>query len=123
MTLTLKLPVPPSINAAYANQRKGWGGRGRYKTQKYKAWLSLADSYLYYYSRSTKGPSGPLSLHITLPSTMRGDITNRIKVVEDYLVSRKITADDRHNHEVSVRKSSAIDYCEVTIKSLTSSPI
>jgi len=118
--IVLKLPIPPSINAAYANQRKGWGGRGRYKTAQYKTWEREADALLLAqrgWAQVTDARS--YALHITLPSTMRGDITNRIKVLEDYLVSRAITPDDRHNHETLIRKSSAVDCCEVTIKGLT----
>jgi Holliday junction resolvase RusA-like endonuclease len=45
---------------------------------------------------------------------MRGDVSNRIKAAEDYLVSREITQDDKHNWEVTAKRGD-VDCCEVTI--------
>lgn len=39
---TIKLPIPPSVNAAYVNRKTG-KGVGRYKTKRYKSWERQAD--------------------------------------------------------------------------------
>lgn len=111
----LKLPVPPSINEAYGNRRNRPGqkqGRGRYKTKKYLQWLKAADWEIW--QHPPRRHTGKLEIQIYLPR-IRGDISNRIKVVEDYLVSREITGDDRHNRKVSVEINPSLDCCEVRI--------
>ena len=40
--LTLTLPVAPSANNAFPNRK---GGKGRFKSAKYRAWLKDADAY------------------------------------------------------------------------------
>ena len=52
---------------------------------------------------------------------MRGDCSNRLKAAEDYLVSRDITADDKHNWKVSVERDPAIEkgFCEIQVEAAT----
>ncbi len=119
---TIKLPIPPSVNAAYAN-RKGGKGPGRYKTRSYKAWERLADGWAMEAGLFRHGirplVHGPATLVIRLPTTMRGDVSNRIKVCEDWLVDRGfLELDDVHNQSVtSMRdpKLGRVGYCEVDI--------
>ena len=99
--MIINLPVPPSVNALYAN-RKGGRGPGRYKTATYKAWLANADTYYLAQKRRVDPVSGPAIVTIRIPANTRGDVSNRIKAAEDFLVSRGITNDDRHNHKVSI---------------------
>lgn len=117
----LELPTPPSVNAAYAN-RKGGKGRGRYKTALYKAWLECADAFLLQQKRALNGRipvTGECELSIRLPANVRGDASNRIKVCEDYLVSRGITGDDKHNRKVSIERDASLDgHCVVTVTSV-----
>jgi hypothetical protein len=120
--MILILPVPPSVNALYGNRRKGTKGPGRYKTAAYRNWLRIADSYLLGQKRPwASGPSrveqmtGPLEIRIRLPLKARGDVSNRIKAIEDYLVSREITGDDRHNWRVSIERSLDGLDCQVEI--------
>ena len=111
----LRLPVPPSVNALYG-QRWGKKGKGRYKTKRYVEWLRQADKMLLTQQPWRGGTmTGPLELEIRLPKT-RLDATNAIKAVEDYLVSRLITADDKHNRKVTVEIDPRLDCCEVTIR-------
>lgn len=44
----------------------------------------------------------PVSIHIVLPDTMRGDASNRIKPTEDLLVRAGIIPDDRKDYVRSV---------------------
>ena len=113
---TLRLPVPPSVNALYFN-RKGGKGRGRIKTPAYRSWLAEADGWYLTQRRQVQCQSGKLHIEIRLPP-IRGDATNRIKAAEDYLVSRGITGDDRHNHKVSVEIVTELDCCEIIIEPL-----
>jgi Holliday junction resolvase RusA-like endonuclease len=92
--MELKLPVPPSVNAAYAN-RRGTTGRGRYKTASYHRWLIDADAYYTWQNLGRVKPiTGPYRVSIVLPKATRGDIDNRVKLTMDWLVSRNLTPDD-----------------------------
>ena len=112
----IRLPTPISVNALYYN-RKGGKGRGRIKTPAYRAWLAEADGWYLTQKRNIKPLRGRLEIQIRLPS-IRGDATNRIKSAEDFLVSREITGDDRHNHKVSVEIVPELDCCEIIILAL-----
>ena len=115
-TIKIHLPVPPSVNALYYNN-KSRKGPGRIKTRTYRKWIAEADGWYLTQKRHIKPSSGPLEIKIRLPK-IRGDATNRIKAAEDYLVSRRITGDDRHNHEVSVKIVPSLDCCEILITPL-----
>lgn len=98
--LTLRLPIPPSVNGLYLNARSG----GRVKTPRYRQWIIEADKWLLIQKHKLIGKTpivGKCELSIRLPKIV-GDASNRIKSVEDFLVSRKITGDDKHNMRVSV---------------------
>lgn len=114
--LRLRLPLPPSVNAAYGNRRGP--GRGRFKTAAYKAWLAEADKWLLTQKRELVPVSGPAMVCLRLPMKMRGDISNRIKVAEDFLVSRQLTSDDRHNLFVGAVRAAEIPMgeCEIVVK-------
>lgn len=118
--MLLRLPLPPSVNSLYYN-RRGGKGRGRIKTPAYRRWIAEADGWYLLQKRSLKSMSGKLEIQIRLPG-IRGDATNRIKAIEDYLVSRGITGDDRHNHKVSVEIVPELDCCIVEITPLTAKP-
>lgn len=112
--ITLLLPTPPSINAAYRNTP-----RGRAKTAAYRDWIVEADAMLLQQKRAVKDRlTGPCELHIKLPMETKGDISNRIKVCEDYLVSREITGDDKNNHKVTIERDPSVDCCVVTVMPL-----
>lgn len=118
--VTLDLPVPPSVNAAYGNRRNIKGqkrGRGRFKTKVYEKWLIQADASYMLQKRGLPKIAGKLIVEIKLPATVKGDASNRIKVLEDYLVSRKITGDDRDNWKVSIERDDALtEGCRVTLR-------
>lgn len=115
--VTIRLPIPPSVNEAYGNNGTG-RGRGRYLTPKCKAWIRQADNE--YLIQRMRGPlvSGRAKVTIRLPQYMRGDVSNRIKVVEDWMVDRGLTADDStHVSVTAVRDPTLgrVDYCEVDV--------
>jgi hypothetical protein len=114
--LILRLPLPPSVNAAYGN-RQG-PGRGRYKTAAYKAWLVEADKWLLKQKRGLVPVFGPAMVCVRLPMKMRGDVSNRIKVAEDFLVSRRLTSDDKNNLFVGAVRAAEIPMgeCEIVVR-------
>jgi crossover junction endodeoxyribonuclease RusA len=119
MIVTVSLPVPPSVNGAYRNV----AGRGRVKSRSYKIWLRNADAIYLSQKREIKPVTGPCDLYIKIPASTRGDVSNRIKAVEDYLVSREITGDDRHNRKVTIERDESVTCCVVTITPADSRPV
>lgn len=98
--LRFELPVPISLNNAYANRS---GGGGRYPTKAHKDWKTEAGWEL-----QAKKPGrieGPYRLTLLLAQNLRGDISNRIKLLEDLLVEYRITPDDKHAQHVTAQRS------------------
>jgi Holliday junction resolvase RusA-like endonuclease len=97
--VTLFLPFPPSVNEAFGNNKNG-RGKGRYKTTKYKAWIEEADAaFLRQKAKRTTGRPivGPYEVHMTFSRDRRrwnSDLSNRIKVAEDYLKRAGLIEDD-----------------------------
>ncbi|MDE2020425.1 MAG: RusA family crossover junction endodeoxyribonuclease [Patescibacteria group bacterium] len=96
--MTLRLPLPPSVNAAYANIP----GVGRIASKRLRAWKKEA-GWQILIQKPTR-VYGPYTLEITLPRKMRGDISNRIKACEDLLVELSVTPDDRFCEGISIKR-------------------
>lgn len=115
--IIINLPLAPSLNNAYVSV-----GRRRVKSKAYRDWLTSADQWLWPQYRKLPGipVEGPFSVHVAVPQSMRGDCSNRIKLVEDFLVSRGITGDDRHCQKATAEKSREVSdqCCRVTIQPL-----
>ena len=88
------LPVPPSTNNLYANKRGG----GRILSPRYRAWRTEASTHVLATPRPRNALSECAELLILINPAKRGripdDITNRIKPLEDLLVSGSVLADD-----------------------------
>lgn len=117
--MIINLPVPPSVNALYANNKGN--GKGRFKTKKYEAWIEEADVWVLARRRESRlrlweePTKGWINLTIKIPADTPGDVSNRTKAVEDYLVSRNITGDDKNNWMVSIERSHTVDCCQIEI--------
>lgn len=114
--MIIRLPVPPSVNALYANRRRG-KGYGRIKTSGYRRWQEDAGKWMLTQWRDIKSQTvtGPCVVTIRLPK-IRGDVSNRIKALEDFLVSHYLTSDDKHNRKVSIEiDERLVSFCEVTV--------
>lgn len=80
--VALSLPLPPSVNKAFASRR---GSHLTMKTETYRFWERQV--------RDENGNGGLLpylapgdyGLWLDLPPAMRGDIDNRVKLVSDIL--------------------------------------
>lgn len=93
----LTLPVPPSVNALYANVP----GKGRVKTAAYRAWLTEAG-----WAVRAQRPVpivGEYELHIEVARNKRRDLDGYLKAPSDLLVSLGIIPDDRHCVVLSAR--------------------
>lgn len=112
--MILRLPVPPSTNNLYPTNRKT--GR-RFKSAEYKTWIAEADGWLLEQKRGLIPITGPCSMRITIPAKTRGDVSNRIKSVEDFCVSRGLTSDDKNNRKVSI-EAGHVACCVVEISPL-----
>lgn len=105
--VTLFLPYPPSVNEAYGNNKSG-KGKGRYPTSKHKAWVKEADVwFLKQKAEKTVGAPvlGPYEAHMTFSRDKRrwnSDLSNRIKVAEDYLKRAKLIEDDSKCESLNV---------------------
>ena len=87
--LEIDLPIGPSLN----NMFPTYGGVRR-KSRKYRAWLKEAGWELK--AGKPGRVEGPYRLLLKLPAKMPGDVSNRLKAVEDLLVAHGITPDDRY---------------------------
>lgn len=85
----ISIPEPPSCNNLFANSASG----GRHKTRAYREWCNLAGWEVK--AQKPQKVSGKYKLFLTLPK-IRGDASNRLKAVEDLLVSLGLVDDDRH---------------------------
>lgn len=114
----LDLAMPPSTNALFveAAGRKRGSGRQRVKTPLYKGWLRGAALQLQA-GMSAMGarcdPAEPpfaenFGLWIRLNLNHQGDITNRIKALEDLLVSSGATIGDQWNDRALVERDRTI---------------
>lgn len=105
--LIYSLPLPPSVNAMFANRgvngvfgeakKSGRIGqqrqRGRIVTSAYRAWRHQAGMHLL-----VQGPlrkiAGPVAVRIIISDKACGDLDNRCKAVLDLLVHHEIIEDD-----------------------------
>lgn len=89
-TISLVLPLPPSVNAAYRNVP----GRGRAKTQAYVDWLQVAALEV---RRQAKGSIvGNYAFHLkaTRPDRRPRDLGNLEKCAHDLCVRMGLVEDD-----------------------------
>lgn len=101
MMFHVQLPPPPSVNRAFRNVIS----KGRVKTRSYREWRKAAVLSIYAQVRADRRIGGNVAVTISLPSTMKGDIDNRIKGLLDALVASRRIDDDKHVTTITVRKN------------------
>lgn len=111
--LALTLRLPPSVNALYRNVARV----GRVKTAAYRAWINAAHYSIIAQASPPRLVEPPYYVAIRLPMRMRGDVSNRIKAIEDACVKAGVMVDDSRVYAVTVRRDNTIaaDHCSVTI--------
>ena len=102
MRIEIELPIPPSLNNAYANV----AGRGRVPSKTHREWKEVAGWTV----KAARLPQVKEPYHFTiwLPDTLRGDPSNYIKLAEDLMVSLMVIPDDRHALSARAAKSQRI---------------
>lgn len=120
--IVLDLPLPPSTNAAFA---RGGAGHRTGRTAAYRWWIRcVLDEF-----RGKETPrltAGEYALWLDLPSKMRGDTDNRLKLVSDMLKEGPqklgVVSDDRfmRDHHVCPLFKGVPGRCTVTLVSLAS---
>jgi len=110
-SVIFNIPLPPSVNALYANKRRG----GRTKTRAYKAWLDEAGQMiLAQRARVTeKRVAGRYDLLIEVGPSRR-DLGNMEKCVSDLLVKMNVVDDDKHCRNIHL-KVAEFPGCRVTV--------
>lgn len=107
-TFTVDLPLPPSVNALFANVKGG-----RVKTREYKAWLDAARYDLITAWRAAGKPTwpakAPMQIHLRLGLTdRRRDASNTVKAIEDALCRELPIPDDRWNDRILIERDEAL---------------
>lgn len=86
--VTLRLPMPPSVNNLYATV-----AHGRIPTERYKQWRAAAGNAVV--QAHYPHISGPVEISITFEEPARlSDIDNRAKATLDLLVSMRVIDGD-----------------------------
>ena len=113
---TFILPMPPSVNALWANSKRG----GRFRTQKYSDWIMEAGAEI-----NRQRPSkvqGPVSLKYEFqePRARKFDLGNREKAATDLLVSHGIIQADDNTivRSIELKWNPDLEGCRVTIEPL-----
>lgn len=96
MTVTLHLPFPISINAAYAN---GGNKRGRHNTARYNAWIAEASLHVRDSHRQNIGDYH-IAICLEAPDRKIRDLANHEKVLSDFLVMHGVIQDDSKCREL-----------------------
>lgn len=115
MTVTIKLPLPPSLNAIWRHSiNRRTGKPVVYLNPKYKAWRVEADAWL-----TTQKPlpfiQGQFTATITLDERKRkGDADNRIKAPMDQLQRVGIITNDKFCNKITAQWGEA-DGCTVEL--------
>ncbi len=98
--ISVSIPFPPSVNNLFVNARKG---KGRFPSDRYKAWLEEAGWAL---KAARQIPlTGDVTVDIVLcpPDKRRRDIDNLAKAPLDLLVKHGLISDDSEIVELRLR--------------------
>lgn len=109
MVHSFMLPIPPSTNNLFATI-----GRRRVVTRAYREWRATAAAMIA--REDARTISGWVRIDIALPITLRGDVSNRVKAIEDALVSARVIADDRFVSDLRVTRETDAPYAFVTVR-------
>ncbi len=124
-TLTLDLPMAPSVNASFCNVP----GKGRVHTASYRAWRKQALACIAVQARGATFP-GTFRLSVTASDrdlVRDRDADNIAKALCDTLVKAGIIADDCYRHMRAIGLAWTPDLaagsCRVTINELSAAPL
>jgi Holliday junction resolvase RusA-like endonuclease len=112
-SVTVLLPVPPSVNRIYRHTKE----RGPVKSDAYKAWIDGAGWRLQA-QRPGRVP-GPYVLLLAVPRTSRMDIDNAAKAVSDLLQRHGVVDNDRDAVRVLLEWHAEHDEVAATVRGLS----
>lgn len=112
MTTVICLPMAPSTNHLFAGQKR------RYRSPEYEAWIVEAGWELKRQKPVSVAGRVSLLIEVAEPKTKRAqDVTNRIKAVEDLLVSHGVIQGDDQRYVRRVTAEWAdIDGIRITVE-------
>jgi crossover junction endodeoxyribonuclease RusA len=106
------LPFPPSVNNLFAN-----GKKGRYRTDRYEAWRTLAGQEILVQGRKSLKGKVSLSVCAVRPDRRRRDVSNLLKPVEDLLVDMGVIEDDSLVERITIQWAEAGSFeCVVLVQ-------
>jgi Holliday junction resolvase RusA-like endonuclease len=91
ISIRLELPLPPSVNALYANVP----GKGRVKTKAYREWIRAASAHVLT-QRFNERIDGSFSAGIDIFQRAGGDLDGRLKAIFDFCKLVGAIKDDRY---------------------------
>ena len=110
---SLTLPIPPSLNSTTKNIRSRRAPTKIAVDWRRAAALHIADADV------EPICDGKYVTLLLLPTAMHGDADNRVKIVNDLLVTLKLVPDDRHADVMAFRHPTIGDgLCRVLVKSV-----
>lgn len=115
--MTFDLPMPPTSNSMFSTVIIK-GKPRRITTRGYKAWREAAGDALarQYAAMGAPALHRPVSLSIRVGLNYTGDISNRIKAVEDLLVTGLEMPDDRYIERIVIERDQSIEGAVVTVE-------
>lgn len=116
MTFTVDIPVPPSLNNAYFNKRLRSGKMIRVMNPAARAWKEAVAWLIKAHVQSDQRIRGAYDVLIELPTKMRGDADNRLKLGIDALVMSGRVSDDVNARETTARKCLAGTMARITVR-------
>lgn len=114
-SISFDLPMPPSVNALYANVR----GVGRVKTSAYRKWITEAQ-WMLVAQRNRPGKftqfQGDVAVSVQAYRDKRRDLDNILKGICDLLQSTGTIANDNRIVEINAKWVDEGVPCTVTVR-------
>lgn len=110
--IEVRLPLPPSVNALYANV----AGKGRVKSARYRTWLNAAGWELKARKRGKVSGDYQLWIWAERPDKRRRDLGNLEKPISDLLVANGVVEDDSQCIGIHIYWAGAGRECTVKVE-------
>lgn len=96
MTVTIRLPFPPSVNSLFAGKRR------RYVSPRYKRWRTAAGWELISQKPAKCVGRVHIDIALTINDRRHRDASNYVKALEDLLVAHGVLTDDSSRYVKAV---------------------
>ncbi len=115
MTISLDLPLPPSVNSIYQRTKGRWGIS---RSGPYKAWIKAAGKEIQAQRRSQEPVKGHFRSHLIFSQKKRKkneDLDNKVKAVLDLLQAHQLIENDCLNDHMITEWNKAPRGCKVFV--------